>query len=72
MRWGIAFVTIVYFAVVFFLAGLGMALQGDCGAGTTQIEASECSRNAVIAGLVVLAIGAVLYVAAWRYIRRRW
>jgi len=72
MKLGVVFLTIVYWAAVLFLAGLVMALQGDCWAGTTQIEAAECSRNATAAGLVVIALGAVLYLGAWRYVRNRW
>lgn len=66
------FVTVVYSAIVLVVAGLAMTLQGDCWAGTTQIEASECSHNATVAGLVVIGAGVALYFAARHFVRSRW
>lgn len=72
MRVGIIFVTIAYSLAVLFVAGLVMTLQGDCAAGTSALEASTCARKAVFLGLSVIVSGAVVYGAAWRWVRKRW
>ena len=72
MRLGIALVTIMYALAVLFAAGLVMTLQGDCWAGTTDLEARACGRHAGFLGISVIAIGVIIYVAAWRWAKKRW
>ena len=67
----ILLVTALFWAVWVGIAGLAMVVHGDCGIGTTDAEATACIREKGWVGIVVVAIGAVVYaIIIWMMARR--
>jgi uncharacterized protein YjeT (DUF2065 family) len=72
LRWaGFAIASLGYWVVWLFITAATMFVHGDCWAGTTHAEAAACADQKRLVGLVVLAVGIVLYVATIQRVARQ-